>query len=126
MSGRVYGIAELEQASGLPRSTIHYYLRRGLLPRPHKMAASRSLYIDDHLRRLRDIAELRAAGLNLVEVEAELGSRRGPVDKAEQPGGTPPSTLPRRSTGGSTSAYWRSPCRSSLLKATPRPVSRRL
>lgn len=85
MSGPVYSIAELERASGVPRTTIHYYLRRKLLPRPHKTASSRSLYTEEHLRRLREIRKLRDVGRTLAEVAAELQSRHGPEDGAGEP-----------------------------------------
>ena len=78
---KVLSIGELERASGVPRTTIHYYLRQGLLPRPQKTAASRSLYTEDHVKILEKIAELKRAGLSIGQIEAELESR---VDEANQ------------------------------------------
>jgi DNA-binding transcriptional MerR regulator len=69
---QVYTIRDLEKVTGVPRTTIHYYLRQGLLPRPQKTAASRSLYTDEHVGILRRIAELKQQGLTLVEIENEL------------------------------------------------------
>ena len=78
---KVLSIGELVQVTGVPRTTIHYYLRQGLLPRPQKTAASRSLYTEEHARILKEIAELKKAGLSLVEIEGELQHRAGPADE---------------------------------------------
>ena len=57
---KVMTIAALEQATGVARSTIHFYIREGLLPQPAKTAASRSLYSEDHVRLLGRIGELKS------------------------------------------------------------------
>jgi DNA-binding transcriptional MerR regulator len=54
------------------RSTIHYYIREGLLPQPAKTAASRSLYSEDHVQLLMQIAELKQSGRSLAEIKEEL------------------------------------------------------
>lgn len=77
----VLSIGDLEKASGVPRTTIHYYLRLGLLPRPQKTAASRSLYTEEHVAILRDIAKLKQAGMSIIEIENELQHR---VDSANE------------------------------------------
>ena len=79
---RVLSIGDLERVSGVPRTTIHYYLRLGLLPRPQKTAASRSLYTDEHVEILREIAELKEAGLSIADIENELKHR---VEQAGEP-----------------------------------------
>jgi DNA-binding transcriptional MerR regulator len=78
---QVFSIRDLEETSGVPRTTIHYYLRHGLLPRPQKVAASRSLYTEEHLQILNRIRELKEQGRNLAEIEAELQHR---VDEANE------------------------------------------
>ena len=78
---QVHSILDLEQVTGVARTTIHYYLGHGLLPRPQKTAASRSLYTDEHVRILKKIAELKADGLSLAEIERELQPR---VDQANE------------------------------------------
>jgi len=78
---RVYSIGELERVTGVPRTTVHYYLRQGLLPRPQKTAASRSLYTEEHVQILREIGELKRAGRSIAEIEAELQHR---VDQANE------------------------------------------
>jgi DNA-binding transcriptional MerR regulator len=69
---KVLSIGELEKVSGVPRTTIHYYLRQGLLPLPQKTAASRSLYTEEHAEILKRIGELKEDGLSLDEIELEL------------------------------------------------------
>jgi DNA-binding transcriptional MerR regulator len=72
---QVYTIRDLERITGVTRTTIHYYLRQGLLPRPQKTAASRSLYTDEHVKILQRIGELKHQGLTLIEIEDELQTR---------------------------------------------------
>jgi DNA-binding transcriptional MerR regulator len=69
---RVLTMKELQSASGAPSTTIHYYLRHGLLPRPHKTSRSRSLYTEDHLKILLKIAELKQAGFSLMEIKSQV------------------------------------------------------
>ncbi len=80
---KVLSIGELERATGVPRTTIHYYLRQGLLPLPQKTAASRSLYTEEHAEILKKIGELKEAGLSLDEIETELEPR---VHRANEAG----------------------------------------
>ena len=65
-------ISALERETGMPRSTIHFYVRQGLLPQPAKTAASRSLYSEDHVQILNQIVELKGQGLSLTEIRREL------------------------------------------------------
>ncbi len=65
-------ISALERATGVPRSTIHFYVRQGLLPQPAKTAASRSLYSEAHVLMLGQIAQLKDAGLSLADIHREL------------------------------------------------------
>ena len=67
-----FTISALERATGLPRSTIHYYIGEELLPRPAKTAASRSLYSKSHVELLRRITSLKQSGLSLAEIKEEL------------------------------------------------------
>jgi DNA-binding transcriptional MerR regulator len=69
---RVLTMSELEHASGIPRSTIHFYLSRGLLPEPQKTASNRALYSDEHLALLERIRVAKESGLSLDEIRAEL------------------------------------------------------
>ena len=78
---QVLSIQDLERVSGVPRTTIHYYLREGLLPRPHKTAASRSLYTEEHVKILEEIAQLKKAGLSIAEIGNELQNQ---IDQANE------------------------------------------
>lgn len=42
-----------------PRSTIHYYIREGLLPAPDRPSANSAVYSEAHLLLLRDLDRLR-------------------------------------------------------------------
>lgn len=59
MARRLMRMAELERLSGVPRETIHYYLREGLLPAPTRQGKTQALYDDAHLERLRLVRQLR-------------------------------------------------------------------
>ena len=52
-------IKELVERSGLPRSTIQYYLREGLLHPPLKTGQTRAHYDESHLQRLMQIEKLK-------------------------------------------------------------------
>ena len=60
------------QKTGLSRSTIHFYLREGLLPQPQKTSINRSLYTEDHVGLLDKITELKKKGMSLTEIKAAL------------------------------------------------------
>jgi len=68
----VFTISGLERATGVSRSTIHFYVREGLLPQPQKTAASRALYGEEHVRLLRRISELKKDGLSLADIRVAL------------------------------------------------------
>ncbi len=52
-------IKELEKKSGVPRTTIHFYLRRGLLHPPRKTSRTMAYYDDSHLAKLKKIEKLK-------------------------------------------------------------------
>ena len=85
MNVRALTIGELEQESGVPRQTIYYYVRTGLLPPAQKASPSRALYTDDHLALVREIEALRQQGLRRSAIkmrleERVLAARDGGVD----------------------------------------------
>lgn len=60
MSDKVFmRIKELSVKSGVPKSTIHYYLREGLLHPPTKTGQTMAYYDETHLKRLAMIARLK-------------------------------------------------------------------
>jgi AcrR family transcriptional regulator len=68
-------IRDLERASGIPRSTIYFYVREGLLPIAQKAAASRAVYSDVHLELLEQISELKLEGLPLDEIKRRTAAK---------------------------------------------------
>lgn len=52
-------ISQLARESGVPRSTIHYYLKVGLLHPPIKTGQTMAYYDDSHLRRLQEINRMK-------------------------------------------------------------------
>ena len=72
---RALTISELEHESGVPRRTIYYYVRLGLLPEAQKASPTRALYTEDHLALLRDIETLKAEGLRPAAIRTRLAGR---------------------------------------------------
>ena len=68
-------ITELEKASGVPRSTVYFYVREGMLPTAQKAAASRAIYSEHHLELLEEIARLKQQGLPLSLIKERLSAR---------------------------------------------------
>jgi AcrR family transcriptional regulator len=75
--------------TGASRSSIHFYLREGLLPQPQKTAVNRALYTTDHVDLLHRIARLKQSGYTLDEIKAKLSDdlakvQEKSVDLAQQ------------------------------------------
>lgn len=67
---------ELAERSGLPRTTIHHYVREGLLPAARKSAPNAAEYDEAHLERLRLVTRLRgeeAGALSIPEIRRVIG-----------------------------------------------------
>lgn len=52
-------IGELAKKSGVPKETIHSYIRCGLLRKPHKCGVNQASYTENHLEQLLLIKDLR-------------------------------------------------------------------
>ena len=65
-------MAELGARSGVPASTIRYYLRLGLLPEPLRTAKTMAYYGPEHVQRLAHIGRRLKDGATLREVGTEL------------------------------------------------------
>lgn len=52
-------ISELEKLSGVPRTTIHYYTREGILPPSLKTGRTMAYYDERHLTRLLEVEKLK-------------------------------------------------------------------
>ena len=59
-------ISELSERSGVPVPTLKYYLREGLLPAGQSLGATRAVYDDEHLRRVRLVRALIDAGVGVA------------------------------------------------------------
>ncbi|MBN1460631.1 MAG: TetR family transcriptional regulator [Armatimonadetes bacterium] len=70
--GSALTLSELVRATGVSRSTVQFYTRRGLLPQPAKTQSGRCLYSEDHVQLLRRIAELKVRGWSVAEIKDEL------------------------------------------------------
>ena len=69
---RAYTIGQLEAETGVPRQTIYYYVRSGLLPAGQKASVSRTLYTEDQAELLKRIEDLRGQGLRRAEIRSRL------------------------------------------------------
>jgi len=61
-------IGGLARLAGVPTSTVRYYERTGLLPRPARNASNYRLYRDDDVDRVRFIKAAQATGFTLEDV----------------------------------------------------------
>lgn len=52
-------IAELAKRTDVPKQTIHYYIRNGLLPKPRKLGSNSAEYDESYVERIRLIKELQ-------------------------------------------------------------------
>ena len=52
-------ISELAKRTGVPKQTIHYYIRAGLLPKPRKLGSNSADYDDSYVERIHLIKELQ-------------------------------------------------------------------
>jgi len=52
-------ISDLAKITGVPKQTIHYYIRSGLLPKPQKLSNNSADYDESYVERIRLIKELQ-------------------------------------------------------------------
>lgn len=52
-------ISELAKRTDVPKQTIHYYIRAGLLPKPRKLGSNSADYDESYVERIRLIKELQ-------------------------------------------------------------------
>ena len=90
-------LAELSERAGIPRSTIKFYLREGLLPPGAVHARNQASYGSGHLERLaliralREVAELPLDAVAKVIAELERGWKGDPIGEAMRARHTLPS-----------------------------------
>jgi MerR family transcriptional regulator, heat shock protein HspR len=84
----VFAISIAAELSGLHPQTLRVYEREGLVE-PNRSSGGTRLYSGQDVARLREIAELTGAGINIagvrriLELQAELRSLRAELDRAE-------------------------------------------
>lgn len=68
-----FPIGELVTRTGIPAATIHHYRKRGLLPKPRRVASNRFLYDERHVQALKLVRILRERrGLQLSVIKRIL------------------------------------------------------
>jgi len=72
-----YTLTDLAARSGLPARTIRFYQSVGVLPKPDRRGRL-AVYREEHLERLRVIAELQDRGLTLAGIRDLLDRRVSP------------------------------------------------
>ena len=70
----MYTIGQLSRCSGLSRSTLLYYDRKGLLNPTARTEANYRLYNDKDLTRLELILNYRETGISLEQIKQLLDS----------------------------------------------------
>ncbi len=60
---------ELEKLTNLSRATINFYIKEGLLPRPHKSAKNMAYYDEDFIEKLKFIEKMRESDFTLNQIK---------------------------------------------------------
>ena len=83
--GDGFGIAGVVARTDVPPSSIHHYLRLGLVPQPERSAPNRFVYDERHVAALGIIRSLRQHGRTLDEIREALPDlwRRGQTRRQE-------------------------------------------
>jgi DNA-binding transcriptional MerR regulator len=69
----IYMIGDLITKTGLPRDTVNYYLREGLIEPVDRSERNRYRYFDDTtLERLNRIISLRKQGISIRQIKKQL------------------------------------------------------
>ncbi len=83
MKEEVMQISELARITGVPASTIRYYVREGLIPQPVRTGKTRAYYLRDHLKAIELIKKRQATGkkpLQVIRLEIEKKMAQRNVD----------------------------------------------
>ena len=71
-------VGEVAKQAEVNLQTIHYYERRGLLPKPTRTGSNYRLYPEDAVRRVRFIKRAQELGFTLDEIKQLLSLRAAP------------------------------------------------
>jgi AcrR family transcriptional regulator len=66
-------VRQLSELTGMPRSTIQFYIREEILPPPQRLPNGRPIYGRIHARLLGQIKSLKAEGQSLEEIRQQIG-----------------------------------------------------
>lgn len=81
--GELMTISALSAKTGIPRSTIHFYLREGLLPQPQKRASNRSFYTEHHVSLIQRIKDAQESGRSLADIRTEIGDELSQIEEQD-------------------------------------------
>lgn len=88
-------MSELVEQSGVPLSSVKFYIREGLLPQGNTLSRTQAEYDQTHVQRLRLIRVLRdTVGLPVERVRIVLGQIDNPSDDITTAIGTAMAALP--------------------------------
>jgi MerR family mercuric resistance operon transcriptional regulator len=71
-------VGEVAKLAGVNLQTVHYYERRGLLPRPPRTESNYRAYPEDAVRRVQFIKRAQELGFTLKEIKELLSLRAAP------------------------------------------------
>ena len=78
-------ISELAERTGVPKETIHYYLREGVLRRPHKKGKNRTDYNESYVEQIHIIKKLQDnyfLPLSVIKKIVKEQKRQSPFEKS--------------------------------------------
>jgi DNA-binding transcriptional MerR regulator len=78
-------IRELAERTGVPKETIHYYLREGVLRRPHKKGKNRADYNESYVEQIQIIKRLQEnyfLPLSVIKKIVKKQTRQSPLEKS--------------------------------------------
>jgi DNA-binding transcriptional MerR regulator len=78
-------IRELAERTGIPKETIHYYLREGVLRRPHKKGKNRTDYNESYVEQIHIIKKLQDnyfLPLSVIKKIIKEQKRQSPLEKS--------------------------------------------
>jgi AcrR family transcriptional regulator len=81
-NGTLMMMAQLSERSGIPVSTIKYYIRENLLPSGFKANKTTVYYGQNHINRLKTIQHLQTEGLSLRRIKSAF-KHHGEMDDRE-------------------------------------------
>lgn len=71
-------VGEVARQAGVNLQTIHYYERRGLLPKPPRTGSNYRAYPEDAVLRVRFVKRAQEIGFTLKEIKELLSLRAAP------------------------------------------------